>query len=288
MIIGFDRGSNGIKVSYPNDTMYLPHLIGEGHDKIITSIGKGKPINSIDIIVEGKRYFVGEKAKDSFGQMVVFQKSHIHMATKVFLLSALALLPDNEFTVVLGLPIADFRTQRKDLARFMQGDYKVTLGGEEKRINVKCVSVYPQGVGALWSQYLNFNGNLYREVPDRCGIVDLGFKDMNFALLENGEFRDNQSWSFPIGLHTALMAAIPEMNGDYTINTLDPKKVPQKFYDNLQDKILNLINPYWKNQDFPIFMTGGGSYYVKIGQQLDNPVFANAIGFRKLGVLKYA
>lgn len=286
MNVGVDLGRSSVKISYPSNLLHFPSIIAKGCEGIDE---KQYTVNTIDIEIDKTRYWVGKHANRAYISFNPFDKNHVNEYTKIFLLSALSLLDDEVFNVVIGLPLADFTTQKKDLITMLRGEYLVKCAGKEKRIVVKNIVVFPQCIGGLLSQYLSYSGNLIKEIPPLVGCVDIGYKDVGFCLLRDGEPDLGASWSIPEGLHSAFIAALPEINKeyDYELHEINPEIVPQKYYNELKQKILNQINQFWPKQKFPVYCCGGGSYWIKIGEQIDNPVFTNAIGFRKMANMKW-
>jgi hypothetical protein len=286
--IGVDLGRDAGKVSCSAHQYKIENKIAKAIERIYIN-NSLYSIDNIDIEIDGERFFVGKQADKTHAPSKPFSKNHISEYTKVMLVSALSILDDEQYNVMLGLPIADFHQQRKELIYTLKRDYNIKCGDKERRIIIKNISVFPQGLAGLLSHFLTFNGTYHRALPDIVGIVDIGYKDVNFAVLRDGEPDLSSSWSYPLGLHEAFKAALPFISKeyDYTIDEVKPEQVPKKYYDDLKKRYDNLLNKHWSKRNFPIYCCGGGSYWIKIGEQIDNPVFANAVGLRKLANMKW-
>jgi len=276
MNVGVDLGKDSNKISSSKGNFLFNNLIAKGVDRIGD---KEYSLDNIDITIDDTRYLVGKAAGVSPMRFKAFSKNHINEYTKVFLLSALSLLDDEVFRVIIGLPFADYKNQRKELATTLRGDYTIQCSGRNRRIIVKDIAVFPQCLGALVS--ISPKGV--------AGMIGIGYKDFGFCLWKDDEPDISSSWSYPIGIHEAFKAALPEITRefDYTIEDIRPEMVPVKHYDELKQYYMQLLNKHWHRIDFPLYSYGGGSYWVNIGKQIVEPVYADAIGFRMVANLKW-
>lgn len=105
---------------------------------------------------EVKKYFVGELALREGGQAATFtmeREKHLHPNHDVLLLAAARLLGAcGGETLVAGLPVAYYRTQKQELERHLMGLHaNVSVDGSPfTRISFGKVIVYPQGAGRCW------------------------------------------------------------------------------------------------------------------------------------------
>ncbi|MGI9951279.1 ParM/StbA family protein [Moorellaceae bacterium AZ2] len=129
-----------------------------------------------------KQYFVGELAlKCGVAAQLTLARNKLSRDITDILLFAAAYLMDAEGQVTLayGLPIAYYRHQ-KDIARRSIQDmaaYVSVDGGPEKYIAFSGVSVYPQGVGALFA---------LDRLPEEglVGLLDIGFYTTDYLLVD--------------------------------------------------------------------------------------------------------
>jgi len=284
-VLSWDFGRSGIKGTHSKGNIYIPNSIGASRE-IDLEPDHVAPINNLNIEFDGQKCFIGNLAiKESHNPKSVFETNYCIPESRMFLLAMVSLLPDREFNLSVGLPLALYKTQKKDLARYLQGNFHYRANGESRMVTINHVSVFPQGVGAFWNKHLDYNGDLQCEFPERAGLVDIGYRDVNLVYIQDGEFIDKMSCSIPLGSFNAYLEAM-KILPDYALDQITHDVVPQSCWHNLSNRIRSQMNQIWLRQNFPIYSSGGAAIYTNIGEILQDPINANANGYYKLEVLK--
>lgn len=288
MELGIDVGRNYTKgVSREQQKRFISLLSAAGEENLEE--------DRVTIVLENKTLKIGNSA-------FTFKKDNF-VTVKDLLLTMAAMLGEGELNIITGIAIADYRERHK-IKQMLQGyRNKIKINDVWKDIYIKNIDVFPQGAGALFSQVLNLEGKLYRSLEGLLGVIDIGFRDVNFCILENGKYRDDMSGSIPMGIYNAKLAILKSINRKYkmdlSLEELDlfPEPIETDEYAKLAKIISNRISAYWKNPQLirTIFLAGGGTLllddYLKDeypqSYLIPDPQFANANGFYKLAVMKY-
>lgn len=204
--ISVDLGYGYVKaVDEHGKTVMFPSLVGTGNSRYLDSgMGGSTPdaVNSLDVIVGGNRYFVGELARrEARDATYAYEQNKInHPNTKVLLFTALALLQDRLSPVhlVTGLPVQHLDLQQDQMRKALTGTHcdvefvSGPLAGTRRAIFISDVTVFPQAGASVFHQLLNPDGSLKRpeilEKPGYVGVIDVGFRTTDYVVLdiENG------------------------------------------------------------------------------------------------------
>jgi hypothetical protein len=272
--IGIDTGRKITKVA-GEETLTFPSVVGSARRLHLENEA------DYDVKVDGKHFFVGWLADESYDRREMASKSKIHEETKVLFLTALALMisPDDSTVIISGLPVAQNSTETKILFNgLVQGKHQVEMKGKRIMANVDCIQVVPEGAGAWWDAVLNEHGRitdhtLLRQQVTR--VLDLGSRTINYlTLLEGGHYLDRCSGTLNYGC----------MELDNEDN--DPERFTRRIMADLTKEW-----PDMKRSDL-LFLTGGGAtllrdHFAKEFQTMlvaCNPITANVRGYRKLGM----
>lgn len=284
MIIGVDAGYFATKTS---EGIIFPSCIS------LDETG----LNS-DITIGDKSYVIGRGKVD-----VDFNKINKEL-TKVCILYALARSSiDIEFDIVTGLPINQYKSQKDELKNMLQQHRINTVYLEKvnRTIIINRVEVFPQGVGALYST--DYYGDLV--------LVDIGGRtiDIVYFRIVNGKRKianKKTIYEGTLNLYSNVVDLIMR-NYPISLNVEDGEKILKQgfeYYGIKQDIsfLKDTIKKYCENiiqtllLDFPVgtvkvVLTGGGALLLKgiIEKRIpnctvmNNPQFANAIGFKRVG-----
>jgi hypothetical protein len=255
------------------------------------------------IIIDGKDYYVGA------GQMTSEVDKTNDEMNKVCTLLNMAQSFDDEFYLVLALPIAQYKSQKERLIEAVMNYNKceVIYQGYKRNIHINDVSVFPQGAAALYT---------LDKLEGRFIILDPGGFTWNIALIEviDGEPHIEKYDTWYKGMRTLYSSVIKTINTKFDLN-LDPRDAERILMKNElrvrgQDEDLSFLIPVlldylepitdeiklnYPCDTTPIHVCGGGSYILGEAlckrfydlQIMKDREFANAIGLYNLGCIIY-
>lgn len=289
MIIGVDIGNYAVKTS-----------------KEVHFLSKVKESNGFteekEIIYEGKNIVVGE------GEFQTDFNKSMKENTLPLLFSALALSDPKEqyFQVVLGLPIQQYKNNKKELISFIEENRvkEVIINGYKRDIVITDIEVAPEGASAYY--------NLTVEQKNKLGnkpllIVDIGGRTTDVCLFKDKRIKDYKT--IPTGMLNIYADIVTVVNEKYT-ESFKLEEGEDILKDGLflggEQKDINFITTILKKHFDSIYkelqlsfevnkgyvlLTGGGSNVLKIPFQnrlknciisSDN-IFDNVKGFKKVG-----
>ena len=275
-------------------------------------------IKNLDGINEATK-LVGEAALNSKLAKGLSQQEKPAFEHDLLLIMAVYLLSERETNIQadigVGLPLSYYRFQKQALyERLKSIDVLVVVNEVEKRIRFNSIEIFPQGAGALLSYDKLPRGEYF-------GLIDIGTYTTDFFIIQiknNVPFPIYEACgSIEIGMYQAekilanyyesitgvplprsrygeiLQKAINnecliDMNKPIFLN--DIYKVAKR---DLGDTLISHLQATWSEKTRMLnytIMAGGGanifetmfkSYFPNVFA-LPNPIFANAIGYRKL------
>jgi plasmid segregation protein ParM len=258
--------------------------------------------NCHELILDNKTYYIG------IGNGTVEINKANTTLNRICMLTALALDTADEYFIVTGLPISQFKSQKEELRNQMLRDRRnrLVLNGKERTFNIIDVMVYPQAVGAIYSENLP---------EEDVIVVDFGGRTVDIAYfeIENNKInlvKNDTLFNGTIILYTKIVDAINK-KFDLTLETKAAEKILTKglelygvkqdlsflksiLSEHIQPIIDQLILNY-PSQTTRILLCGGGSIilgniFIKRFPNailMKNPQFANAKGFRRVGEAKW-
>lgn len=273
MLLGIDIGYSATKLVGQYTELKFASIVGTGRERNYVSEKSG----DMELEYQGQRYFIGDLAKrESWDATMAFDRNKVnHMNTKLLLLAALGQVSKSEVWLTTGLPISDYREQRRLLSRTLPCDYRFKLNGMEHFVTIKDALVFPQALGALFAVSDRIKCN------KRTGIIDIGFKTTDFAVLEDGLiYNDRLSRSIDTGISTAYEMTAAERNIDFMDVEVGDEKALQAVAIKIQDSIKRV----WRDIHFDaVYLCGGGGIalkdYFPDAILLPNAQFKNAEGF---------
>lgn len=246
---------------------------------------------------ENKKYFIGE---GSF-------ETELNKSSKnnflPLLLTGIALNSSKEDVfqqVVCGLPINQYKTNKESLIDLVLSNRvrNIKLNGDERKIIITDFAVYPEALGAYYS--LN--------ITDDVIIVDIGGRTTDIAYVSDKKLKE--STTTVVGTIGIYKDIADKLNSLYSLDLDIPMaaRILDKGYfeiDGLKTD-LSFVTEILKrnfikiNDDlsmkFPartekIILVGGGyKVFEKAFKKryansyvADNPIYANSIGFQKVG-----
>ncbi len=220
--------------------------------------------------------------------------------------------------IVTGLPYRFYEVDRERLAKNLGKDHVFYFGDGIYRVNVKDVTVIPQGIGALLDVAVNFAGKIIDSgfMLNRIGILDIGSRTINGVQARKGEIMGS-AFSEDLGTWSVVRKIAKAVEQRFPTSQLTPFEIEDAIQkrqislygevhditdiveDNIRggyvDTLIGTISSHWgeTSQMDHILLVGGGAYlagdtlqgkypHVEVAKQ---PVFANVNGYIKYGKL---
>ncbi|CAM2950233.1 ParM/StbA family protein [Paenibacillus sediminis] len=255
--IGLDVGRNGVKSFDGVSTRFIPSVVGEWRDRRLQS----RSNDDIEVLFRGERSFVGNLAlneSEFWRYMMTDDKAHAD--TRLLALVAIhrAGLTD-DVVVTTGLPVELHTPEAKAAMRnLLLGRWEIEVNGDPRVIRIHDVKVAVEGGGAFWSAPAD---GLIR-------VIDAGSKTVNYVTMRNKRYVDRDSGTLPFGFNTN--------------KTDNPRQMTARIAGELGKK--------WSASD-DVRICGGRAeelakllrdYFVN-ARAMANPLYANAIGFYRVG-----
>lgn len=250
--------------------------------------------SKLSLEYENETYYIGEGR---------FETELNKSSKKNFLpllLTGIALNSSETFQqVVCGLPINQYKINKEILKDMVLSSKvrAVKFNGESRKIIITDFEVYPEGVGAYYSLGIN----------NDCIIVDIGGRTTDIAYIIDRELKKHST--VIVGTLNIYKDISERLNSLYSLDLdiLEAEKIVNKGWLKVDGEMVDLsfITEILKknflkiNEDltmkFPartenIILVGGGyklfqkafKNRYKNSYVADNPIYANAIGFRKV------
>ncbi|MDU2292169.1 MAG: ParM/StbA family protein [Clostridium celatum] len=289
MIIGDDLGTYGVKTS-------------EGVHFASKFIESNGFYPEKEIIIDGKAIIVGE------GEFSTDYKKSMKENTLPLLYSALALsnLDEQCFQVVLGLPIQQYKSDKKDLIELIEANRskRVTVKGITRDIFITDVEVAPEGASAYY--------NLSQENKEKVGnkqlvITDIGGRTTDICLFKDCEIKKYKTVGVGmLNIYNDIVTVANELYSE-SFKLEDGEEILRDgLFIGGEYKDISFIKTILKRNFDSIFkelqlsfdinkgymlLTGGGAdtFSTAFSNRLNNlivsknNVFDNANGFKKVG-----
>lgn len=183
-VIAIDVGYSHVKAVSHEGRIVIPSVVAPARELSLSDFAQktGYMVSIKKPDGPLQKYFVGELAIKE-GQGATFttdREKHRHPNHDILILTVAKLLgAEPGATLVAGLPIAYYKSQKEELKQHLeQLEAEVATGsGEPKRINFGKVIVYPQGAGALLKAPLLSNSGTVL-------LVDVGQKTTDYVTAE--------------------------------------------------------------------------------------------------------
>jgi len=166
-----------------------------------------------------------------------------------------------EANIITGLPVYLHDTERKNaLKQLLRGNGKwdITVNGVKKTISVPRIEVAVEGGAAFWSSPRD---GLVR-------VIDAGSRTVNYVTLKDKRYVDRDSGTLPFGFGTTISGDLRQMAA----------------------RIAGELGRKWRETD-AVLVAGGRAeelarelkQYFPQTETFTNPLFANAIGYYRIG-----
>jgi plasmid segregation protein ParM len=238
---------------------------------------------------------------------ISFDKTDSDM-NEVGTLTMLAMDGDNDYYLVVGLPISQYQSQKDKFKKMIMGynDREVIYRGKKMDIKINDVYVLPQGVGALLS---------LDELKGNIVIFDFGGLTIDIASIEivygNPVLKKYDTWTE--GIQKIYSRVVNAVNEKYNLTldvseaenilvnglTLYGEKVSTDFLEPVLrqylDPILTNFKVNFTDINSQVYLCGGSAIIFESlfkthfphARLMYNSQFANAIGYHKCGLQKY-
>lgn len=268
------------------------------------SLSDTSVIGSGALMIDGKNYFIGNRN----GLMTSDVDKTEAEINKVCILYNLIKSNVHDVALVVGLPIGQYNEQRKKLREAVLSYNKCTVQYDNNPFLFKIydVIVCPQGVSSLYT-LKNLKGDYI--------IIDLGGLTVDTCMTEftNTTSSILLSDTWYCGMRTLYSKIIEQVNNKYNLKlgnqdaekillqgltvrgaTQDLgflKPILQDYIDNITEE----IKLKYPTETVPIYLVGGGTSLLFNAfskrfnnvNKVDNPQFANALGYYNIGYHKF-
>lgn len=261
-IVSLDIGRRNGKLFDGSQFTIMPSCVGEWRERNLDN----PPLDDeIDLEFQGEKFFVGNLAlNESNYHRFMMVDDKVHRDTLILALALLHMAGIDHARVITGLPITFHRKDnKKGLKELLRGSHNVVINGQSKNITIRSVDVVAEGGGAFWSD----------PKVGLCRIIDGGSKTINCCSVRDKRYIDRESDTLDFGFETNKdtnhKELVKRIAGE--LGRLNWKKHDRIFTAGGEaETIAHFIKPYFSNV-IP----------------LENPIFANAIGFYQIGRLLY-
>ena len=332
-VLGIDIGFGFTKATNGKDTLIFKSLFGEAADlHFWADFGREAPTDHIHVTIDGESYFVGDLAEQqsSVLHFTLDQERLIADYVKVLSLTVAGMfISENElinvpFNVVSGLPIGSYKENHQRFHELLTGQHTVTYhthGGKEstKNITINEVRMLPQPMGSLLNLMLDENGQILDKelAGQKVGLVDIGFRTTDFAILDRMRYINRGSKTIDTGISKGFSVIANKLQEKCNVNVelyrlyqaaetgsikmrghgFSFAKIRDQVYAQLAGSISNEVSRLWADDwDIDtIIISGGGSRELAqflqpmiVGNVLPvdlnkDPRLNNVLGYHKYG-----
>lgn len=270
MIVGIDAGNYRVKVCGPQGLDIFSSTLGEYRERRIKNTpGKDDMIYEF----EGRKGFAGSlaDAESEFGgSLMGDSKAHVDAKLRILLALHRYSQTTNQFQLIVGQPISKHtEIEKEKIKRMLLGSHEIIVNEKKKVLHVSHVEVAVEGGASFWS----------RPKEGLVRIIDVGSATVNCASLLNKRYVDKDSFTLPFGLNTVVASDLSALARGIVTHTTKKWNDTDKGYlvGGAADKLIPYIQQYYPNMEVlkPMLECG------------DDPIFANAIGFYKIGCSIY-
>lgn len=317
MQIAIDVGYSRTKAVSPNGRAIIPSVVAPFRELPLADLslnGTGHIVTVKKVDGTIARHFVGEMAlREGRGATFTLDREkHLHPNHDLLILTAARLLgAESGATLVVGLPVAYYRTQKDVLRRHLESLHAdVSVNGSPfARVSFGKVVVYPQGAGALLTvsslpesglvclvdvgckttDYVTveMKGGKGTPVSSLCGSIELGVFQVTEAIVAEFEARTGA----PLDVNLAERIAFTgktTFRGKEIDLTEEVALARRNAARAIADRLLASLG---QKGDFitRFYLAGGGAFALPelkdmfpAAEVLPNPQWANVEGFLKL------
>lgn len=296
-VLGIDIGFGFTKATNGTDTLIFKSLFGDAGDvQFWADFGDSSPTDHIHVTIDGQSYFIGDLAEQqsSVLHFTLDQERLLTDYVKVLSLTAAGMLRQEKSSInvpinlVSGLPIGYFKDNHKRFDELLAGHHTITYhrheGKEKSReIYINKVRMLPQPMGSVLNLLMDDNGKVGNQelAKKKIGVVDIGFRTTDFAILDRLRYINRGSKTIDIGISKGFSVIANKLREKSSVNveiyrlyraaetgTITMRghgfsfpKIRDQVYSQLATSIAEEIDRLWANDwDIEaIFLSGGGS-----------------------------
>lgn len=259
--------------------------------------------NKYQLNVNGQKYWIGE------GDGTIDVDKADSIVNKLSTLNCLALTEGNEFNIVVGLPIAQYKSDKEKFREIVMSYTNNTIQLNNllpKTIKINNVFVYAQCLASLYASNIRHN----------CIIVDVGSRTVDVVYIEynDGDYKIAQYNTYYCGCLPLYSKIVDHVNTKFKL-TLKSSQGQQILRDGLKifgipqnidflsqvlknhfEELLSDLKLNYPSQTVPFILTGGGadilfnafkSRFSDVSIMKNNQ-FSNALGYYEIGKTKFA
>lgn len=281
-VVGIDVGRHRVKAVSGTKQVDFRSKVGEWRQMRLVEGG------DYEVEINGKKWFVADLADESYFPREMSTESKVHEETQILFLTALALIiePDNHVAITTGVPVIQHTLDSKAaLSGLLRGQYEVKINGTSGKYNVDTLGIVPESGGAYWDLLLDSlgrprNGWLAEQT---VRVIDIGSRTINYCTIDAGrKYRDRDSGTLNYGGF--------ELDNAGSRHEQAHEAFARRIVADLSRRWLN-YNP---SQE-AVILVGGGALllgpwlrrHFPIVHIPEDPVFANARGYYKMGVARW-
>jgi len=316
MHIGLNIGYNAVKAVTDARRVTFLSVVGtpdrarfslNGHDEFLLTVN-GQTWQIGQAAVRQSRFL---KRREDRGWITSDEYYNLFLAT----LTELTTANWAEMTIITGLPVKFFRQDKDQLRARLLGEHHAQREGRNAQtFRVTTVVVIPEPFGTVSSEVLNSRGEIIDQqlANGEVGIIDVGGKTTNLLCVERLAEISHETKSVDLGGWDVVRQIDDYLSDNYPDLELRDHQIAEtlktrttKYYGQpvdlgptidaivtpMADQILGKAEEIWNVANLDaILITGGGALllgpylqrHFRHARIVDNPVYANAIGYWKL------
>jgi len=293
IIIAVDHGYGNIKTA---NTVFATGVIPSTTE----------PVLSKDVLFfDGMYYTIGEGHKEFIPDKIIDEDYYVLTLAGIAKELKLRNLHDADIHLATGLPLKWVKSQKADFQEYLMKNEYVDFiyRGEEYRIRIVGVDVFPQGYSAVAEKIRDFDGvNM---------LVDIGNGTMNVIYINNRKPMESKCWTEKYGTNQCSIKIRNEVMNETGV-MLDAMiidnflrfgevDVSEKYLRAIEEAAKSYVrNIFIKLRDYEynpdvmrLYVVGGGSKMVKLFGSydmsrsiFDEDVKATAKGYEYLSYMK--
>lgn len=284
MILGIDIGNYSVK-TYPGKIII----------KSLVSTEENLLGSNMIIEYDNKKYVIGEGIFET-----ELNKSNKENFIPLLYAAIASATSDTFNQIICGLPINQFKNNKLNIEKIINENKvkNVLVNGVERKIVITDFKVYPEGVGAYYSLATSKDSIL----------VDIGGRTTDIAFIANNKL--STASTVNVGTLDIYKAISDKLNTEYCMNLsvqhvdriiergelkVDNKLIDLSFITSILKtnfmKIKEELDFKYPARTEQIILTGGGAKHFERAfkkrysncELIEDPVYANAKGFSKVG-----
>ena len=215
-ILGIDVGFGFTKATNGDEFIIFKSLFGEATEiQFRMSIGSVSFAENLHITIDDQSYFIGEFAEQQSNvrRFTLDNEKLLSEFVKVLALTAVGICSEKNtpINVVSGLPVGYLKQNRERFLKILRGHHNIRYhnpdGSETRKgINIDKIQMLPQPLGSVFSLLMNGEGKPTNMelAKQKIGVIDIGFRTTDFAVLNRLKFGDRGSSTIEMGISTSF------------------------------------------------------------------------------------